>query len=112
VGVSGELSHVVFSAQATACFMEATLGLYHLESHPSRFFGVQVLGAIVVLAWSLTIMGSLFALLAYLKIFRVPEEIELFGLDEKKHEGAAYSNKSWSQLSSKTDILFPTTKTS
>jgi ammonia channel protein AmtB len=105
VEVSGELSHVDSSEQVTACFMEVTLGLYHLESYSTRFFGVQILGVIVVLAWSFIIMGSLFALLAYLKIFRVPEAIELSGLDEKKHEGAAYSNKSWSQLASGTDIV-------
>jgi Amt family ammonium transporter len=74
-----------------------------------RFFGIQVLGALVITAWSLITMGMFFALMAYLKIFRkcflnfynqtgVPETDELAGLDEKKHDGAAYSNKSWSQL--------------
>jgi Amt family ammonium transporter len=63
-----------------------------------RFFGVQVLGAFVVSLWSLLTMGIFFALLDYLKIFRVPEKEELAGLDEMKHEGAAYSNKSWSQI--------------
>jgi Amt family ammonium transporter len=63
-----------------------------------RFFGIQVLGALVITAWTLTTMGFFFALMAYLKIFRVPELDELTGLDEKKHDGVAYSNKSWSQL--------------
>jgi Amt family ammonium transporter len=63
-----------------------------------RFFGIQVLGTLVIVAWSLAIMGCFFALMAHLKVFRVPEQDELAGLDEKKHDGAAYSNKSWSQL--------------
>jgi Amt family ammonium transporter len=63
-----------------------------------RFFAVQLLGIIVIVLWSLIIMGCFFALLAYLKIFRVAEMDELMGLDEKKSEGACYSNKSWSQM--------------
>lgn len=63
-----------------------------------RLLGIQVLGTVAVCSWSLITMGLFFALLSYLKIYRVPEKDELSGLDEKKHDGAVYSNKSWSQL--------------
>lgn len=68
-----------------------------------RFLGVQLLGTVVILAWTLSIMGFFFGLMAYLKIFRVPAADELAGLDEIKHDGAVYSNKSWSQLSTPID---------
>jgi Amt family ammonium transporter len=66
-----------------------------------RFLGIQLLGTLVISTWSLITMGCFFALMAHLKIFRVPEQDELDGLDAKKHEGAAYSSKSWSELSSR-----------
>jgi Amt family ammonium transporter len=63
-----------------------------------RFLGIQILGAFVIVAWTLTVMGFFFALLAYLKIFRVPAADEVSGLDEVKHDGAVYSSKSWSMI--------------
>ena len=43
-------------------------------------------------------MGMFFALMSFLKIFRVSESVEIGGLDAAKHEGAVYSNKSWSEV--------------
>jgi hypothetical protein len=43
-------------------------------------------------------MGFFLRLMADLKIFRVAAADELKGLDDMKHEGAVYSNKSWSMM--------------
>ncbi len=42
-----------------------------------RFLGVQVMGALVLSVWSLVMMGIVFAVLSYFKIFRVPEIDEI-----------------------------------
>jgi Amt family ammonium transporter len=64
-----------------------------------RFLGIQIFGMFIITIWNLIIMGCFFALVAYLNVFRVPERDELAVLGENKHDGAVYSNLSWSQLS-------------
>uniref|UniRef100_A0A914XGP8 Ammonium transporter n=1 Tax=Plectus sambesii TaxID=2011161 RepID=A0A914XGP8_9BILA len=52
--------------------------------------GWNCVGALAIIGWSLSLMGSLFLILRLLGLFRVPEEVELKGLDLYKHGEAAY----------------------
>jgi len=52
----------------------------------------QLSGLLIILLWVLTCSMLLFVPLKLLGVFRVPEAIELAGLDVSKHGGAAYED--------------------
>uniref|UniRef100_A0A914VTF0 Ammonium transporter n=1 Tax=Plectus sambesii TaxID=2011161 RepID=A0A914VTF0_9BILA len=52
--------------------------------------GWNALGGLAIVGWSLITMGALFLILKLTGKLRVPAEVELRGLDEMRHGGAAY----------------------
>jgi Amt family ammonium transporter len=52
--------------------------------------GVQILGSLVIPAWSLIMMGALFLALKAIGVLRVNEEEELQGLDITEHGNMSY----------------------
>lgn len=63
---------------------------YAADEHSFRLFGWNLLGVIVILAWSSVLAFILFIILRLTKQLRVSEEIELKGLDIPKHGEPAY----------------------
>lgn len=55
-------------------------------------FGVQVIGAVVISAWTIVTAGLTFLLVKYTIGMRVSEDIEVEGLDISEHGGAGYND--------------------
>jgi hypothetical protein len=53
-------------------------------------FGIQIAGLVTILGWTAVNMGPFFLLLKVAKILRVPENVELEGLDMHKVLRAAF----------------------
>jgi len=53
--------------------------------------GVQILGGLAILLWTLGTSGILFFTLKALKVLRVSEDVEEAGLDNSEHGGKAYN---------------------
>ncbi|XP_015755297.1 PREDICTED: putative ammonium transporter 1 [Acropora digitifera] len=61
-----------------------------LDAVAGNRFGWNILGVVVIMAWSASLASLLFGFLHLTKQLRVPEEIELKGLDIPKHGEPAY----------------------
>lgn len=62
--------------------------------HPFRTgeqFGVQLVGAICIMLWTIGMSGALFAIIDATVGMRVPIEAEKAGLDDSEHGGQAYN---------------------
>ena len=55
-----------------------------------RQFGIQLLGCVVITAWTGAWSGAIFGLLKQCKILRITKEEELKGIDNVEHGGNAY----------------------
>ena len=55
-----------------------------------RQFGVQLLGVVVISAWTAFFSALMFVSLKYMKLLRISEEEEKLGIDNVEHGGAAY----------------------
>jgi len=56
-----------------------------------KLLGVQLLGVVVIAAWTMTLLGALFFILKKLNLLRVPVEEEEDGLDVSHHGGSGYN---------------------
>lgn len=92
-GLWGVISIGLFANKADTCALqyaacETDYGLFY--GGGVKQFGVQLLGAASILAWSITTSGILFYVLNRLGKLRVSLEDEERGLDVSHHGGAAY----------------------
>ena len=55
-----------------------------------RQLGAQIVGILVILAWTCGTIGPFFMLMKKLNLLRITAEEETLGLDESKHGGKAY----------------------
>ncbi|XP_029185177.2 putative ammonium transporter 1 isoform X1 [Acropora millepora] len=81
-GIWGVLSVPIFNKESGI--------LYTRSLFAFRAFGWNILGVVVIMAWSASLASLLFGFLHLTKQLRVPEEIELKGLDIPKHGEPAY----------------------
>ena len=51
----------------------------------------QILGVVVIAAWTCTLLGGLFFIMKQMGILRVPHEEEEEGLDVSHHGGSGYN---------------------
>lgn len=63
---------------------------YAPSGHGHQFFVCALIGIATISGWTFTIMYSFFKLMSALGRLRVPEEMELLGIDVSKHGGLAY----------------------
>lgn len=61
-------------------------------------FGVQLVGAICIALWTIGMSGSLFVFIDKTIGMRVPEEVEIEGLDGSEHGGKAYNSETDSSI--------------
>lgn len=72
-------------------FLHKTDGiLFRWDQRSGLFFAWQLAGLATIAAWSGVVSLILFGVLRLLKVLRVPEDIELRGLDIPKHNEPAY----------------------
>ncbi|XP_068672479.1 putative ammonium transporter 1 [Montipora foliosa] len=81
-GTWGVLSVPIFNKESGIMYSGSLLSF--------RGFGWNLLGVLVIMAWSAALSFLLFIILRLTKQLRVPEEIELKGLDIPKHGEPAY----------------------
>lgn len=81
-GIWGVLSAPIFNKESGILYSGSLLAF--------RGFGWNLLGVLVIMAWSAALSFVLFIILHLTKQLRVPEEIELKGLDIPKHGEPAY----------------------
>lgn len=55
-----------------------------------KVLGVNILGALAIIAWAVVWSVVLFGLLDWLGVLRIPMDVELIGADKFKHKEAAY----------------------
>ena len=58
-----------------------------------KLLGTQILGIVVIIAWTCTLLGGVFYALNMAGLLRVDPEVEMAGLDVSKHGGSAYNNE-------------------
>eukprot|EP00899_Mesostigma_viride_P021599 jgi/Mesvir1/29440/Mv23021-RA.1 len=56
-----------------------------------KLLGVQMLGIVVIIAWTVGLIAPLFFVLSKLGVLRVSEQDERVGMDVSKHGGSAYA---------------------
>lgn len=64
--------------------------LYNWNQRSGMFFAWQLAGLLAITAWAAVTSLLLFGILKLLKVLRVPEDIEIRGLDIPKHNEPAY----------------------
>ncbi|XP_022793779.1 putative ammonium transporter 1 [Stylophora pistillata] len=105
-GLWGVLSVPIFNKES---------GIFYAgDDHSFRLFGWNLLGVLVIWAWSSILAFILFIILRLTKQLRVSEEIELKGLDIPKHGEPAYPLESygdgWNESPSAKRQTFPFTQ--
>jgi len=55
-----------------------------------KVLGVNILGALAIIAWAVVWSVVLFGFLDWLGVLRIPMDVELIGADKFKHKEAAY----------------------
>ena len=63
-----------------------------------KSLGVQLLGALVIIAWASVWSCLVFACLKWFKILRIQEYDEHFGLDLTHHGESAYPAEAWNEM--------------
>lgn len=81
-GIWGVLSVPIFNKESGILYTGSLVAF--------RGFGWNILGVLVIMAWSASLAFLLFIILRLTNQLRVPEEIELKGLDIPKHGEPAY----------------------
>lgn len=83
------------------------VGLFNVKRHQEQFnimspnygafyggggqlLGINIAGALIIVVWTVSIIGTLFFLMKVAKILRISREEELIGNDVSKHGGVAY----------------------
>ena len=72
--------------------------LYGDHPHVWKRVGVNLIGALVIITWSLLWSVLIFKVLKYLKLLRITEKTEEAGNDIVKHGESAYPMDSWAKL--------------
>lgn len=88
-GIWGVLAVGIFGTDSNAAFAG-----YDLTGDPFKSgqqFGVQVIGALCILGWTVVTSTILFLGIKYTIGLRVDKETELEGLDSSEHGGGAYN---------------------
>lgn len=88
-GIWGVLAVGIFGTDSNAAFAG-----YDLTGDPFKSgqqFGVQVIGALCILGWTVVTSTLLFLGIKYIIGLRVDKETELEGLDSSEHGGGAYN---------------------
>ncbi len=88
VGVWGTLAIGLFARWDDAFLGRENAGLFY-GGDASQLL-VQAIGVVIVAAWVLSTTGALFFLLRTLGLLRVPEQIEIEGLDVHEHGAPGY----------------------
>nr|XP_014347773.1 PREDICTED: putative ammonium transporter 1 isoform X2 [Latimeria chalumnae] len=80
-----------FPGMSVLCGVTSSLIYLALKSLASRkiddpAISYNVLGILVMVSWTVVIMGPIYFLMKHLGIFRVPDYLELLGIDKLRHE--------------------------
>lgn len=108
-GFFGVLACGVFGTDNNAAFagyVGSSAGYHPIRS--GEQFGVQVVGAFTILAWTLGTSFPMFAAIKYTIGLRVSDDVEEAGLDASEHGAKAYVIEHKDVLATKTVEAAPT----
>lgn len=90
-GLWGAIAVGLFSKQGLqeiAGFTTEIYGLFY--GGGGKLLGVNILGCLVIVIWTVGLIGPLFLLMKFIGILRISPEEEIIGNDVSKHGGVAY----------------------
>lgn len=93
-GFWGVLAGALFNRrdlQKLAGFTNEIGGLFYGGSRPWNLLIVNLLGSLLIAAWTVLLTGTLFFVLKQLKLLRISSDEEFMGNDSSKHGGSAYA---------------------
>ena len=104
-GIWGTLATPIFAHNAN---LDNNGILYEWNRESFKQFGYNLAGSVTITAWSAILCGVFFLVLKQFDLLRISEEMELEGMDIKKHGEPAYPDRAYSRKFSGED--FPNAK--
>eukprot|EP01135_Chromosphaera_perkinsii_P011904 Nk52_evm21s2531 gene=Nk52_evmTU21s2531 len=78
--------------------------LYEWNREAFKMLGYNIAGTVTITAWAAVLSGVFFFVLKKLNYLRITEELELEGMDQKKHGEPAYPVRAYSRNFSGSDL--------
>ncbi len=77
--------------QVRAGFQGEAAGLFYGGRNAGKLLGINLLGCVIIVTWTVVLIGVFFVLMKVRGLLRITEEHEELGNDLSKHGGEAYS---------------------